>query len=150
MYSGGNRAKRQKKKKRRGKRSCWFCSFCSLTCNYWKGILKTPECSEMVRPTILRKEYASSQYLFHQEYIELILTGTNIGKLQMLKKNPNKTKSTVRVTKRPVLSINSGKAEEKLTSVFETLPRVMIPNLNTGTWLHKYRALLNQFIKHGI
>lgn len=151
MYSGGNHAKRQKNKRSRGKRSCSFCSSCSLTCSYWEGNLKTPECSEMTRPTILQKEYASSQYLFHQEYIELILAGTNIEKLQILgKKNHHKTKSTGRVTKRSVLRINSGKAKEKLTSVFETLPHVMIPDLNIGTWLHKYRALLNQFIKHRI
>lgn len=62
-------------------------------CSYWEGNLKTPECSEMIRPTISQKEYASSQYLFHQEYIELILAGTNIEKLQILeKKKPPQNK----------------------------------------------------------
>lgn len=37
----------------------------------------TPECLKVVRLTILRKEYALSQYLFYQEYIESILAGTN-------------------------------------------------------------------------
>lgn len=51
----------------------------------------TPERSKMVRLTILRKGYASSQYLFHQEYIESMLVGTNGLKNCKCKKKESKS-----------------------------------------------------------